>query len=43
MAEEVAGDQEIERLQSMPGVGPKIAFVFAGNVVNPRRGTEGAV
>jgi len=32
IAEESAGDEEIERLQSIPGVGPKVAFGFASHV-----------
>ena len=31
-AEESAGDEEIERLQSIPGVGPKVAFAFVSHV-----------
>jgi len=32
IAEESAGDEEIERLRSIPGVGPKVAFAFASHV-----------
>ena len=32
IAEESAGDEEIEMLQSIPGVGPKVAFGFASHV-----------
>ena len=32
MSNEAAGDEEIERLQSIPGVGPKIAFAFVAHV-----------
>jgi transposase len=32
MAEEAAGDREIERLEKIPGVGPKIAFAFVSYV-----------
>ena len=32
IAEESAGDEEIERLQSIPGVGPKVAFAFVSHV-----------
>jgi len=32
IAEESAGDKEIERLQSVPGVGPKVAFAFVSHV-----------
>jgi transposase len=32
MAEEVKGDKEIERLQSIPGVGPKVSFAFIAYV-----------
>ena len=32
MAEESYGDEEIERLQSIPGVGPKVAFAFVSHV-----------
>jgi transposase len=32
MAEEAKGDREIERLQTIPGVGPKVSFAFAAHV-----------
>ena len=32
ITEEAAGDEEIERLQSIPGVGPKVAFAFVSHV-----------
>jgi transposase len=32
MAEEARGDRAIERLQGIPGVGPKIAFAFVSHV-----------
>jgi transposase len=32
MAESAKGDEDIERLKSIPGVGPKIAFAFAAHV-----------
>ena len=32
IVEESAGDEEIERLQSIPGVGPKVAFAFVSHV-----------
>jgi transposase len=36
MAEESEGDGEIERLQTVPGVGPKVSFAFAAHV-DPER------
>jgi transposase len=36
MAEESAGDEVIERLQSVPGVGPKVAFAFVAHVAAER-------
>jgi transposase len=36
MAEESEGDKEIERLQTVPGVGPKIAFAFVSYVAAER-------
>jgi transposase len=36
MDEEAAGDGEIERLQTVPGVGPKVAFAFAAHVAAER-------
>jgi transposase len=41
MAEKLRGDEEAERLQSVPGVGPKIAFVFSA-YVNEERFENGA-
>jgi transposase len=32
MAEQVAGDEQIERLQSVPGVGPKVSFAFSAYI-----------
>jgi transposase len=37
MDEEAAGDGEIERLQTVPGVGPKAAFTFAAHAAAARR------
>jgi transposase len=36
MEENAAGDEEIERLQEVPGVGPKVAFAFAAHVAAER-------
>jgi transposase len=36
MEAEAEGDEEIERLQGVPGVGPKIAFAFAAHVAAER-------
>jgi transposase len=36
MAEEAKGDEEIERLQTVPGVGPKISFAFVAHVAAER-------
>jgi transposase len=36
MKEESSGDEVIERLQSIPGVGPKTAFAFAAHVAAER-------
>jgi len=36
MKEESAGDEQIERLQSIPGVGPKTAFAFVAHVAAER-------
>jgi transposase len=41
MAERAKGDEQIERLRSVPGVGPKIAFVFSA-YVNEERFENGA-
>jgi transposase len=41
MAEKAEGDPEIERLESVPGVGPKIAFAFSA-YVNGERFENGA-
>jgi transposase len=41
MAEAAAGDEQIGRLQSVPGVGPKIAFAFSA-YVNEERFENGA-
>jgi transposase len=41
MAEKAQGDQKIERLQSVPGVGPKIAFAFSA-YINEERFENGA-
>jgi transposase len=43
MAEEAAGDEEIERLQSIPGVGPKVSFAFAAHVAAERFENAGQV
>jgi transposase len=36
IAEESAGDEQIERLQSIPGVGPKTSFAFVAHVAAER-------
>jgi transposase len=36
MKEESAGDEQIERLQSIPGVGPKTSFAFVAHVAAER-------
>jgi transposase len=36
MVEEAKGDKEIERLQTVPGVGPKISFAFVAHVAAER-------
>ena len=36
MEKEAEGDEEIERLKTVPGVGPKISFVFTANVAPER-------
>jgi transposase len=36
MKEEAAGDEMIESLQSIPGVGPKVSFAFAAHVAAER-------
>jgi transposase len=36
MGEKIAGDEEVKRLQSVPGVGPKIAFAFSAYVDGER-------
>jgi len=36
MKEEAKGDEEIERLQTVPGVGPMISFAFAAHVAAER-------
>ncbi|MDR1248250.1 MAG: IS110 family transposase [Treponema sp.] len=41
MAERAHGDERVERLQTVPGVGPKIAFVFSA-YVNEGRFENGA-
>ena len=43
MAEEAAGDEVIERLQSVPGVGPKVAFAFVAHVAAERFENAGQV
>jgi transposase len=40
MAEEAKGDKDIERLETIPGVGPKIAFAFV-SYVDVRRFEDG--
>jgi transposase len=41
--EEAAGDKEVERLQSVPGVGPTVAFAFAAHVAAERFENSGQV
>jgi transposase len=36
MAEEASGDEVIERLQSIPGIGPKTAFAFVSHIAAER-------
>jgi len=36
MQEEAEGDEVIERLQSVPGVGPKVSFAFVAHVASER-------
>ena len=36
MEEAAAGDEQIERLQTVPGVGPKVAFAFTAHVAADR-------
>jgi len=36
MREEAAGDEQVERLQGVPGVGPKVAFAFVSYVAVER-------
>jgi transposase len=43
MKEESAGDEVIERLQSIPGVGPKVAFAFVSHVAADRFENAGQV
>jgi transposase len=43
MEAEAAGDEEIERLQSVPGVGPKVAFAFVAHVAAERFEDAGQV
>jgi len=43
MKEEAAGDEVIERLKSIPGVGPKIAFAFVAHVAAERFENAGQV
>ena len=43
MREETAGDEVIERLQSVPGVGPMVAFAFASHVAAERFENSGQV
>jgi transposase len=43
MAAESAGDEVIERLQSIPGVGPKVAFAFVAHVAAERFENAGQV
>jgi transposase len=42
-AMEADGDEEIERLQSVPGVGPKVAFAFVAHVAAERFDNAGQV
>ena len=41
--EESVGDEAIERLQSIPGVGPKVAFAFVAHVAAERFSSAGQV
>ena len=43
MKKESAGDEEIERLQSVPGVGPMVAFAFVSHVAAERFENSGQV
>ena len=43
MEEEAAGDEVIERLQSVPGVGPMVAFAFAAHIDAARFENAGQV
>jgi transposase len=43
MKEKAKGDKRIERLESIPGVGPKIAFAFAAYVGEERFGNAAQV
>ena len=43
MKADAAGDEEIERLQSVPGVGPMIAFAFAAHIDAARFENAGQV
>jgi len=43
MEKESAGDEVIERLQSVPGVGPKVAFAFVAHVAAERFENAGQV
>ena len=43
MEKESAGDEEIERLQSIPGVGPKVSFAFVAHVAAERFENAGQV
>jgi transposase len=43
MEEESAGDELIERLQEVPGVGPKVSFAFAAHVAADRFENAGQV
>jgi transposase len=43
MAEQAKGDKRIQRLRTIPGVGPKIAFAFAAHVGEERFANAGQV
>jgi transposase len=43
MEKESEGDEQIQRLQSIPGVGPKVAFAFAAHVAAERFKNAGQV
>ena len=43
IAQESAGDEVIERLQSIPGVGPKVSFAFVAHVAAERFDNAGQV